>query len=161
MMARFCVYAEKIFHVGKHLEALRDVRPRPIIPASAVFTTAFAMFATGRGSLHSMEPDLRIPARLRGLVGPRQPSGDTVGRVYAGMDSQPLRDMLRDLAHQLKRNKALERGGDWQFAAVDGHEFFRQPETLLLWMPDPHPDDRRPGGHRILSPRRGLPSDRA
>ena len=34
--------------------------------------------------------------------------------------------MLHDIACQLKRNKALANGGDWYFAAVDGHEFFRQ-----------------------------------
>ena len=89
------------------------------------------MFATGRGALNGLEADRRIPARLRGLVGPHPPSGDTIGRVYAGIDSQGLREMLRDIAYQLKRNKALANDGDWYFAAVDGHEFFRQSETLL------------------------------
>ena len=46
-----------------------------------------------------------------------------------------------DVAFRLKRNKALANGGDWYFAAVDGHEFFRQPQTLLPRMPDPHPHD--------------------
>ena len=41
----------------------------PSFRRQAVFASAFAMFATGRGSLHGLEPDLRIPARLRGLVG--------------------------------------------------------------------------------------------
>ena len=43
------------------------------------------------------------------------------------MDSQGLREMLRDIAWQRKRNKALANEGDWYFVAVDGHEFFRQP----------------------------------
>jgi len=30
------------------------------------------------------------------------------------MDSQPLPAMLRDIACQLKRNKALPHGGDWR-----------------------------------------------
>jgi hypothetical protein len=55
------------------------------------------MFATGRGSLHGLESDSRIPSRLRGLVGPRPPSTDTIGRVYVGMDSHGLREMLRDI----------------------------------------------------------------
>jgi hypothetical protein len=59
------------------------------------------------------------------------PSADTIGRVYAGMESQPLRQMLRDIAQQLKRNKAFSNGGEWYFAAVDGHEFFRRPEAML------------------------------
>ena len=40
------------------------------------------------------------------------------------MDSQPLRRMLCDIAHQLKRNKALTSQEGWLIAAVDGHEFF-------------------------------------
>jgi hypothetical protein len=160
MMARFCAYVEKLFSLGSRIAALHDRRLRPIIPTQAVFASAFAMFATGRGALNGLQPDLRISARLRGLVGPRLPSCDTIGRVYSLMDSEPLRQMLRDIAFQLKRNKALSNDGDWYFAAVDGHEFFRQPETLLWAMPDPDPHDRRQGGGRILSPRRGLSSVR-
>jgi hypothetical protein len=141
MMARFCAYAQKVFALGSRLGSLGDARIRPVIPTGAVFTSAFAMFASGRGALHALEPDLRIPTRLRGLVGPRVPSSDTIGRVYGCMDCQPLREMLRDIAYQLKRNKALANGGDRYFAAVDGHEFFRQPETLLRPMPDPNADD--------------------
>jgi hypothetical protein len=142
MMARFATYVEKVFSLGSRMAALRDGRCRPIIPTPRVFASAFVMFATGRRALNALEPDLRIPARLRGLVGPRPPSCDTIGRVYAGIDSQGLREMLRDIALQLKRNKALSNDGDWYFAAVDGHEFFRQPETLLPTMPDPHADHR-------------------
>jgi hypothetical protein len=125
MMARFCAYAQKVFSLETRLKALRDVRIQPVIPTTSVFASAFVMFATGRGALHGLESDLRIPSRLRGLVGPRQPSSDTIGRVYAGMDSGPLREMLRDIAYQLKRNKALASDEGLYFAAVDGHEFFR------------------------------------
>jgi hypothetical protein len=158
MMARFCTYVEKVFHLGPMLASLRDARQRPTIPTAGVFASAFTMFAAARGSLHGMEMDVRVPSRLRGLVGPHVPSADTVGRVYAEMDSQPLREMLRAIAGQLKRNKALPNGGDWYFAAVDGHEFFRQPETLLPRLPDPSAHHRRKGSDRVLSPRRGLPS---
>ncbi len=161
MMARFAAYVEKVFSLGKRMAGLRDARPRPVIPTTGVFASAFVMFATGRCALNALERDLRIPARLRGLVGPRLPSCDTIGRVYASIDSQRLREMLRDIACQLKRNKALAHGGDWCFAAVDGHEFFRQPETLLPSMPDPNAHDRREGGDGVLSPWRGVPSRRA
>ncbi len=40
------------------------------------------------------------------------------------MDSQPLRELVGDLAHQLKCNKALTSHEGWYVAAVDGHEFF-------------------------------------
>jgi hypothetical protein len=142
MMARFSAYVEKVFSLGSRMAALRDVRCRPIIPTASVFASAFVMFATGRRALNALELDLRIPARLRGLVGPRPPSCDTIGRVYAGMESQGLREMLRDIAFQLKRNKVLANDSGWYFAAVDGHEFFRQPETLLPPLPDPHIDHR-------------------
>ena len=142
MMARFCAYVDKVFQLGSQMKTLRDARRRPVIPVGAVFASAFTMFATARGSLHGMEPDSRVPSRLRGLVGSHAPSSDTVGRVYTLMDTLPLRQMLRDISHQLKRNKALPNNGDWYFAAVDGHEFFRQPEAVLFGMPDTHPHDR-------------------
>ena len=141
MMGRFCAYVDKMFDLGTWLGTLRDARCQPVIPGAAVFASAFTMFATGRGSLNGLEPDLRMASRLRGVVGSRLPSCDTIGRVYALMDSQPLRQMLRDVAFRLKRNKAIANGGDWYFAAVDGHEFFRQPQTLLPRMPNPDPHD--------------------
>ncbi len=79
MMARFCAYVEKVFAFGSRLAALRDTRQRPVIPTASVFASAMTMFATARGSLHGLEPDLRMPARLQGLVG-----GDAVAANAAG-----------------------------------------------------------------------------
>ena len=108
MMDRFCPYIDKVFQFGKLLEMLRDPRLVPIIPIGSIFASSFAMFATGRTSLFSMEKDLvRIPARLRGVVGPHAPSSDTTARVFTIMDSEPLRQMLRSVHHRLRRNKAL------------------------------------------------------
>jgi hypothetical protein len=123
-MARFCAYVEKVFGLGDRFPTLTDSRLRPRIPTAAAFASAFTLFATRRGSLNGLEPDLRIPARLRGLVGARIPSVDSIGRIYALMDSQPVRDLLCDIVHQLKRNKALTSHEGWYVAAVDGHEFF-------------------------------------
>jgi hypothetical protein len=125
MMARFCRYIDRRFHFGELLTTLTDSRPKPQITTASVFASAFAMFATRRVSLNSLEKDLvKIPARLRGLVGPRPPSIDTLGRVYAQMDTEPLRQMLCTINHRLKRNKALAAGDDLKIVAVDGHEFF-------------------------------------
>jgi Transposase DDE domain len=124
VMARFCAYVEKVFQLGERFPTLTDSRLRPRIPTAAAFASAFTLFATRRGSLNGLEPDLRIPARLRGLVGAKIPSVDSLGRIYTLMDSPPLRQLLADLAHQLKRNKALKSCEDWSVAAVDGHEFF-------------------------------------
>ena len=124
MMARFCAYVEKVFGFSSLLKTLHEPRLIPLIPIGSIFSSAWAMFATARCSLHSMEKDLvRIPSRLRGVVGPQAPSSDTIGRVFAAMDPEPLRQMLH---HRLRRNKALLDGGEQKIAAVDGHEFFSQ-----------------------------------
>ena len=143
MMSRFCAYVEKVFSLGVLMATLRNARLRPMIPTQAAFASAFVMFATARGSLNGLEPDRRVPARLRGLVGPQLPSCDTIGRVYASMESAGPRVILRDIAHQIKRNKALANDGGRYFAAVDGHEFFRQPKTLLPELPAANADHRR------------------
>jgi hypothetical protein len=106
-MARFCAYADKVFGLGERLPTLTDSRTHPRIKTAAAFAAAFTLFATRRGSLNGLEQDLRIPARLRGLVGAGPPGVDSIGRIYARMDSGPLRRLLRDVAHRLKRNKAL------------------------------------------------------
>ena len=142
-MHRFCSYVDKVFPFQEYLQGLTDSRPQPIIPTASVFLTAFVMFATHRPSLHALEPDLHLPARFRGLVGPRVPSSDTVGRVYARLASDPLRDWLAAVAHGLKRKKALPSPSGWYFAAFDGHELFAsrkrccpQCETRTLKLKD-------------------------
>jgi hypothetical protein len=125
MMSRFCRYVDKCFHFRQLLPLFTDTRPKPQLAGAAVFASVFALFACNRTSLHSLEKDLvRLPQRLRGLVGPRPPSIDTIGRVYALADSDGLRRMLAQVHHRLKRNKALADGDDLKVAAVDGHEFF-------------------------------------
>lgn len=125
MMSRFCRYVEKCFRFHELLPLFTDSRKKPQIPGAAVFASAFALFACNRTSLNSLEKDLlHFPARLRGLVGPKPPSIDTLGRVYALADSDRLRQMLTQVHHRLKRNKALADGDDLKIAAVDGHEFF-------------------------------------
>lgn len=125
MMARFCAYVEKMFGLSEQLASLRDSRKKPVIPVASVFVAAFVMFATGRTSLNSMEKDLvRIPFRLRGVVGKRAPSIDSLGRIYCLMATEPLRWILRCILQRLKRNKALSDQGPLRVVAVDGHEFF-------------------------------------
>jgi hypothetical protein len=140
MMARFYGYIDKVFRFGDLTARLTDSRVKPVISTEAVFGTAFAMFATCRGSLNGIDQQRHFPGRLKKFVGPRVPSADTVGRVYAQLDSGGLREALRDVHLRLKRNKVLGDTAGWLFAAVDGHEFFRQPQTLLRPVPDPHLD---------------------
>jgi hypothetical protein len=139
MMARFYGYLDKVFQFRRLTALPTDSRLEPVIPTAAIFGTAFAMFATGRGSLNGIDKERHFPGRLRNFVGPRVPSGDSVGRVYAQLDSGSLREVLRDVHLRIKRNKVLNNeGGNWVFVAVDGHEFFRQPQALLRPMPHPH-----------------------
>ncbi len=138
MMARFYGYLDKVFQFRSLVGGLTDSRPAAVIPTAAAFGTAFAMFATCRGSLNGIDKERHFPGRLQKFVGPRVPSSDTVGRVYAQLDSAGLREVLREVHHRIKRNKMLGNTADWVFAAVDGHEFFRQPQTVLRPVPDAH-----------------------
>jgi hypothetical protein len=127
MMVRFYAYLEKVFHFSELAARLTDSRLQPIIPTEAVFGTAFAMFATCRGSLNGIDKERHFPGRMQRFVGPHVPSADTVGRVYAQLDSSALRQVLQEVHLRMKRNKVLNTTSGWLFAAVDGHEFFRQP----------------------------------
>ena len=140
MMARFYGYIDKVFQFHELTARLTDSRLQPVLPTAAIFGTAFAMFATGRGSLNGIDKERHFPGRLRHFVGPRVPSGDSVGRVYAQLDSAGLREVLRHVHLRIKRAKMLGDTTAWLFAAVDGHEFFRQPQTLLRPLPDPYLD---------------------
>jgi hypothetical protein len=137
MMTRFYGYIDKVFQFRGLTARLTDSRRQPVIPTTAAFGTAFVMFATCRGSLNAIDQQRHFPGRLRGIVGPRVPSGDTVGRVYAQLDSDGLRQALAAVHLRIKRNKMLGNTTDWLFAAVDGHEFFREPQALLRPVPDP------------------------
>jgi hypothetical protein len=129
MMSRFCRYVDKVFDLSTLVETLRDGRPQPQISAQTVWFSAFEMFATHRRSLNAWECVARPAKRPRSgrVRGP--PSADTVGKVFACLDSGPLREMLKRILLQLKRNKALQPRGPFLFLALDGHEFFSQPTS--------------------------------
>ena len=131
MMSRFCRYVEKVFDFGDRVRRLRDGRRRPRIPTSAIWMSAFAMFAMHRGSLNAIESELRIPTRLDGLVGWAKPSADRIGDVFCLIPPGDLRAMLCGINHRLGRNKVFSKAGPWRFVALDGHEFFSQSESVL------------------------------
>jgi hypothetical protein len=131
MMARFLAYIEKVFDFSSHLAGVADSRPKPRIDARSVFLSIFALYATGRKSLHALETELRIPKRLDGLIGKHKPSADSIGRIASAMDTAPLRRMLGGVHHRIKRNKILQTDWPLRFAAVDGHEFFSLSAPLL------------------------------
>ena len=113
MMARFYGYINKVFQFQELTASLTDSRLQPVIPTAAVFGTAFAMFATCRGSLNGIDKERHFPGRLRNLVGQHVPSGDTVGRVYAQLDSEALRGAQgRPPPHQTQQNALQHHGLD-------------------------------------------------
>lgn len=124
MMRRFWRYATKVFHLLKLIAGLRDSRVHPLYSVQHVWQTVALLLATGRGSLHAIEADrhARQPSGVKRGTGP--PCDDTLGRVFDALDPEPLRQVLANIQHRLKRNKALPLVWNLRFAAVDGHEFF-------------------------------------
>ena len=131
MMSRFCRYVEKVFDFGDRVRTLRDQRQRPRIPTSAIWISAFAMFAMRHRSLNAIESQLRVPRRLDGLVGSAKPSADRIGDVFCQIPPEDLRVMLCGINHQLGRNKVFNQMGHRRVVALDGHEFFSQSESVL------------------------------
>ena len=126
MMRRFCRYVAKVFDLPALISRLRDTRRDPVYSVECVWETVMTLLATGRGSLHAIEAD-RLGGRSRSPQrGTGPPSDDTLGRVFEDLDHDPVRQMLVDINHRLKRNKALPLLWNLRFAAVDGHEFFSQ-----------------------------------
>lgn len=82
------------------------------------------MFILRLGSLNAMEIGLKRLRYLEKLVGGREVSADTIGRVYGKIETEAIRDILYGIAHKLKRNKALRADGAMRFISIDGHELF-------------------------------------
>jgi len=80
------------------------------------------MFLSRLGSLNALE-QLKDNGALAEILGAALPSADTVGRVFALIDSDTLRFINKKIYSQLKRNKALEPPAHGLTALVlDGHE---------------------------------------
>jgi hypothetical protein len=131
MMRRFCRYLEKVFDFGQEISMLRDARKQPRIPTAALWGSVFFLFVLRRRSLNAMEQELRQPMRMERLIGKIKPSADRMGDVLGLMEPDPLREMLSRINHQLGRNKALRNDWPLRVAAMDGHEFFSQPTSML------------------------------
>mgnify|MGYP000880966728 FL=1 len=127
MISRFCRYLDKVFQWSQRIQALSDPRPKPQISTQSAFLSAMMMSAAGLQSLNALESELRVGGRWENLVGRRKPSADSLARIVGLMDSEPLRNLLSQANHRLRRNKRLQ-DNPWalRFVALDGHEFFSQ-----------------------------------
>jgi hypothetical protein len=156
MMKRFCGYIEKVFDFGQQIALLQDARKRPRIPTAALWGSVLFLFVLRQRSLHAMEQQLRQPRRIERLIGRIKPSADRMGDVLGLMAPDQFRQMLSRINHQLGRNKRLK--NDWPFrvGAIDGHEFFSLPSSLLSPMLAAVARGQRRGSRGILSPRGGF-----
>src|SRR4030042_1221361 len=73
------------------------------------------------GSLNALEQDRRRSFWRRWLGSPLA-SAETIGRVFARIQTEPLRDVLHALYDRLKRNKALGPSRGHDVLILDGHE---------------------------------------
>jgi hypothetical protein len=131
MMSRFCHYIEKVFDWGSRTAQLQDPRRRPRIPLGAIWGSVFFLFVLRQRSLNAMEGQLRQPQRMERLLGQKKPSADRIGQILSGMEPEQLRALLSGLNHQWGRNKGLKNGWPLRVGAIDGHEFFSLPSSLL------------------------------
>jgi hypothetical protein len=131
MMSRFCRYIEKVFDWGSRTAQLKDPRRRPRIPLRAIWGSVFFLFVLRLRSLHALEGQLRQPRRMEQLIGVQKPSADRMGQILGLMDPNQLRALLAGLNHQLGRNKGRKNGWPFRVGAIDGHEFFSLPSSLL------------------------------
>ena len=108
--------------MGALLDGLTDARPQPRIATGAIVRSVLVMIVTRLGSLNAVE-QTRSSSFWRRFLSGALPSADTLGRVAAQMDPDPVRKALLDLYTDLKRNKALPPPWHGLMPLVlDGHE---------------------------------------
>lgn len=108
--------------MGLLLDGFTDARPQPRIATSVIARSLLVMIVTRLGSLNAVEQTRSSLFWQRFLKG-ALPSADTLGRVAAQMDPEPVRKALLDLYTDLKRNKALPPPWHGLMPLVlDGHE---------------------------------------
>lgn len=103
---------------------MHDARLLPQIPTRNVWLSAFGMYLLRLRSFNALEQELRVGKRWEGWVGSRKPSADTIGRVFAKMSPDELRQILVAIHRSAWRRKAihLRPGESYRVLAVDGHE---------------------------------------
>jgi hypothetical protein len=100
-----------------------DRRLAPRIPARVFVKLGLVLFWTRLGSLNALR-QTGGSRFWKGWLGQQQkmPSDDSVGRVFARIDTLGLRKGLHQIYSRLKRNKALNGIGRLTVAVLDGHE---------------------------------------
>lgn len=106
------------------MAGLHDARLLPQIPTRNVWLSAFAMYVLRLRSFNALEQELRVGRRWEAWVGSRKPSADTIGRVFAKMSPDELRQILVTIHRSAWRRRAIHLwpGESYRVVAVDGHE---------------------------------------
>ncbi|NWF93491.1 MAG: hypothetical protein HXY46_11275 [Syntrophaceae bacterium] len=100
MMSRFCRYVERVFDFGDRVRRLRDGRQRPRIPASAIWMSVFAMFATQRGSLNAIGSSLQ---RYMGM------NNKSIGELFGGIHYSAVTKASGRLRGEMIRDQRLSK----------------------------------------------------
>ncbi len=131
MFRRFLDYTDKVFGLSEALSHVTDTRSVPRIRTASVLWSSVWMQLTRLGSLNALDVELRWPKRIEALVGPKTPSADTIGRVFAKIPPTDLRRLHRSHCYQLKRNKVLQMELPLHAIGLDGHEFFSHRQAQM------------------------------
>jgi hypothetical protein len=92
------------------------------IPTFTITLSVLIMILSRLGSLNALE-QLKKSNKLKKFLGDYLPSADTLGRVFALVNTDTLRKVQRDIYERLKRNKAFKLPRHGLIAlAIDGHE---------------------------------------
>ena len=112
-----------MYHLEKLIDAIKDGRPQPQIETSVLVRGALIMALSRMGSLNALE-ETKENTFWKGWLGREGlPSADTMGRVFAQIDSDAIRKALHHIYSRLKRNKVLKPSFGGLFVLiVDGHE---------------------------------------
>jgi hypothetical protein len=122
ILKRLLAWAEKVAALGSLLGAFTDARPQPKIATLVIARSLLVTIVTRLGSLNAVE-QTHSSSFWRHFLKDRLPSADTLGRVAALMDPEPIRQALQALYTRLKRNKALPAPRHGLMVLVlDGHE---------------------------------------
>jgi hypothetical protein len=110
-----------MFRLSATVAPLADRRLAPRHSTAAVVKAALVMFCARQPSLNALA---QIPAARfwKQWLGEPLASADTLGRVHAELQADGLRQVIRQLYHRLKRNKALPDQQGIGVAVLDGHE---------------------------------------
>lgn len=106
----------------KQIDDVKDKRLKPRIKTPVVVGSSVVMALTRMGSINALEQTKKNPFWKRWL-GAEISSADTIGRVFAQLETDDIRAIIHHNYSRLKRNKALEPAcGDLFALIVDGHE---------------------------------------